>query len=99
MKRKLVKTQDKLLRFIQKDGKMFSWKHLYLTKRKFRHHEGLRFTWSLYHKAIIVNTWNVKVNQLFDTNLLLCDLHIEKTLYVHRFFLSVVKQYMCGLEL
>lgn len=29
----------------------------------------------------------------------LCDLHIEKTLYVHRFFLNVVKQYMYGLEL
>ncbi len=71
MKRKVVKAQNNLLRLIQKDGKMFTRKHFYLTKRKFGHHEGLRFIWSLYHKAIVVNTWKVKLNQLIDTNLLL----------------------------
>lgn len=71
MKRKVVKAQNNLLRLIKKDGKMFSQKHFYLTKRKFGHCEGLRPISSLYHKAIVVNTWKVKLNQLTDTNLLL----------------------------
>jgi hypothetical protein len=87
----VVKAQDNLLRLIQKNGKMFLRKHFYLTKRKFGHHKGLlRFIWSLYHKAIVVNTWKVKLNQLIDTNLFLMWLtHWKNSLCA--FFFSVVK--------
>jgi len=34
--------------------------------------------WSFYHKAIVINVWKIKVNELIDITCFYYNLHIEK---------------------
>jgi hypothetical protein len=42
------------------------------------------FIWSLYHKAIVVNTWKAKANQLIDATYHCFDLRLKK--FIHKLF-------------
>lgn len=103
MKRKLIKAQDNLFKPIVKKLQDVTPRTFLPTKREFEHHKCLEkkvggFIWSLYHKAILVNTRKAKVNQLNNITRPFCMANTLKKL-IHTKFSSVIKQEMHNLEL